>query len=216
MYISWFGLSCFEIGASTSSGEARLVSDPYDGDTGLKAPRALEAEIVTISRNEKDANSVAVVGGSPFIIRIPGEYEVREIFVFGIPAPLATTRKGSANHVIYRFEMEQMRIAHLGAIDRPLTNQELESLENIDILILPVGGGRVLNPQQAVEVIEQVEPRVVIPMFYGLPGLKEELGDVESFCSALGTCRRETTSKFKITKKDLPEDDMLIMVLSKS
>lgn len=204
------------MGASTTSGEARVVTDPFDGELGLRLPKALEAEIVTVSRGAKEANHVSSVGADPFIIRTPGEYEVHEIFVFGIPAPLANSQKGGSDHVIFRYEMEHMRLAHLGALDRKLTDAELASLENIDVLFVPVGGGSVLAPAKAIEVIEQVEPRVVVPMYYELPGLKEELGGVEAFCQALGLSTCEPISKLKLTRKDLPEDEMRVIVLSKS
>lgn len=215
MNISWHGLSCFEITSKTADGEATLVMDPYDNATGLRFPRTLTADIVAVSHDAEDANNVAGVGGTPFVINLPGEYEVRGLFVYAIHAPLGG-EKGDRDHRIFRVEHEGMRLAHLGALNRALTDEELQELNNIDILMLPVGGGRVLSSKQAVEVISQLEPRVVIPMTHAVHGIKEALGSVDGFCKELGVCRREEATKYKVSRKDLPEEDMLIMTLQRA
>ena len=207
MQISWNGLSCFEITANTSNGEVSVVVDPYSEGTGLRVPRALEADIVCVSHDDNDANNVSSVAGEPFAVKMSGEYEVKDVFVYAIPVD-----KG----IIFRIEAEGMHVAHLGAISRALSDKELETLGTVDILMIPVGGGRVLTPKLAAEVMAQIEPRVVIPMTYALPSLKESLATVDDFCKAIGTCRRETSNKYKIAKKDLPADDMLVMELGKA
>ncbi len=207
MQISWNGLSCFEITANTSNGEVSVVIDPYSEGTGLRVPRTLEADILCVSHDENDANNVSSVAGEPFVVKMAGEYEVKDVFVYAIPVDAG---------IIFRVEAEGMHVAHLGAISRALTDKELETLGTVDILMIPVGGGRVLSPKLATEVIAQIEPRVVIPMTHGIPNVKETLATADDFCKALGTCRRETSNKFKISKKDLPADDMLIMELAKA
>lgn len=208
MNIVWHGLSCFEIETKTPAGEASVIVDPYGAATGLRV-RNFEAPLVLISHEGTDTSGV--VGGSPFVIRRPGEYEAKAIFAYGIAAPT----KAAPENVIYRIESEEMYLAHLGALDRELTNGELEQMKNIDILFVPVGGGRVLTPKLAAEVVNQVEPRVVIPMTYATDGLKEELAAVSEFFKALGVPKPEETPKFKIAKKDLPQDDMKVVLLSR-
>ncbi|MEK7615316.1 MAG: MBL fold metallo-hydrolase [Patescibacteria group bacterium] len=217
MQLSWHGLSAFEIVTKNTDGEVVLVTDPYDNATGLRFPKTIEGHIVTVSHDEAEANSVTSVTGSPALITVPGEFEVRGVFVFGIDAPLKRQdKKGRPSpNILYRIETEGMQIAHLGSLDRLLTDEELERLKNIDILMVPVGGGMVLSPTLAAEVISQIEPRVIIPMMYELPGLKETYGPVEAFYKAMGACRREDMNKYKVTRKDLPEEDMLIVTLTK-
>ncbi len=217
MQLSWYGLSAFEITTKNIDGEVVVVTDPYENETGLRFPKTIEGHIVTVSHDELDANSTASVMGTPTLVTVPGEFEVRGVFVFGIDAPLKRKdKKGqSVPNILYRFETEGMQLAHLGALDRLLTDEELERLKNIDILMIPVGGGTVLSPTLAAEVIGQVEPRVVIPMTYELPGLKESYGPVEAFYKAMGAARREEMSKYKVSRKDLPEEDMLIVTLTK-
>lgn len=221
MNISWHGLSCFELACTTPQGKVSLVIDPYHNETGLRFPRTLEAAAVAVTHAGEDADNTAAIEGHPFVVRTPGEYEIKDIFVFGISVPL-TTEAGSGGkkekempHVIYRIEAEGLHIAHLGALNRALTDAELQELKNIDILMIPVGGGRVLSPKLASEVIAQIEPRVVLPMTHTIPNQKEAFGSVDDFCKAFGVCRRESAGTYKVTRKDLPEDDMLIMTLER-
>jgi L-ascorbate metabolism protein UlaG (beta-lactamase superfamily) len=207
MNITWHGLSCFEIEAKTAQGDVRIVADPYENTTGLRFPRTLEAEILLVSHNETDANNTSSVLGRPYLINLPGEYEVRDVFVFGIPL-----NKGN---IAYCIEAEGMRLAHLGALNRALTDDELQKLGNVDVLMVPVGGGRVLSPSTASDVIGQIEPRIVIPMMHAVDGVKEKLSGIEEFCKALGTCKREDMNKLKITAKELPEEEMKIVSLTR-
>lgn len=199
-----------------TEGEVTIVLDPYDNKTGLRFPRTIVADLVLVSHNEEDANNTEALQGNPFKISDPGEYEVKGVFVFAISAKTQGDDKSkSMKNLIFRIESESMHIAHLGALDRELTDEELQELENIDILMIPVGGGRVMTPEVAAAVIGQIEPRVVIPMTHAIPSVKEKLATVDDFCKALGTCRQEETSKFKISRKDLPEEDILIMKLTR-
>lgn len=213
MQIIWHGLSCFEVQTHQAGQEAVLVTDPYQNVTGLLFPRTLCAHVVVRSFDDITANNEKAIQGSPFFIEQPGEYEVGGIFVSAISAPCKNTKKSS--HCIFHFEIEEIHLAHLGAIDRLLTDQELEQLQHIDILFVPVGAGRVLSPKMAVEVIEQLEPRVVIPMTYQLPNVKETLSSVEDFCKEFGSRRTEEVNKYKVTRKDLPEEDIMTVILSR-
>lgn len=216
MNISWNGFSSFEIRTKTTNGEVTIVTDPYQNTTGLRFPRTMQAEVLLQSHDEEDANNTEAVGGEPYLIELPGEYEVKSVFVFGIHAPLKREVKGKrVNNLIFVIEAENMRLAHLGALDRPLTDAELQRLQNVDMLMIPVGGGRVLDPKAAAEVIAQIEPRVVIPMTHAVPNVKEELGTVDQFCKEFGSCRREDANKYKVRRKDLPEEDMLIVNLTR-
>lgn len=206
MQISWLGLSCFEITATTANGEVTVVIDPYGNETGLRFPRTLEANIACVSHDDADANNLSAVGGEPFVVNMPGEFEVRDVFVYASKVE---------DTLVFRVEAEGIHLAHLGCLNRALTDKELEALGTVDVLMVPVGGGRVLDPKYAAEVISQVEPRVVIPMTHAIPNVKETLATADDFCKALGSCRREQSNKFKFSRKDLPEEDMLVMELSR-
>lgn len=211
MQITWLGLSAFEMTIKNPDGEVVLITDPYDNQTGLRFPRTAEGHIVLVSHDEPDANQVSAVGGHPYVIDMPGEYEVRGVFVFGISAPL----KNGKENLLLRIEAEGMTLAHLGALDRSLTDEELKRLSSIDILMVPIGGAGVLSPSDAADVIAQIEPRVVIPMTHHLPNLKTKYETIEAFCKQMGTEKCQEMNKYKVTRKDLPEEDMEIITLTR-
>ena len=216
MDIVWHGLGSFSISGKPIAGEVTLVTDPYDNSVGLRFPRTLKASIVTSSDQSDWANNRESIEGqgereSPFLVDHAGEYEVSGIFVRGIQAP----KKEGEAHTIFRLVVEGIKIAYLGSIDRKLTNAEVELLGEIDILILPVGGGAVLDVKSANAVVSQVEPRMVIPSHFDTKGMKEKMANVEDFCKEIA-CAREDLNKLKVKKSDLPVDDIQLVVLSRA
>lgn len=209
MFITWLGQSCFKI----QTKEATIVTDPYDADIGLKLPR-LSADIVTVSHQHNDHNNTGAVSGVPFIIDTPGEYEVRKIFIQGFPAwhdAAGGTKLGS--NTIFVFSAEEMKIAHLGDLGTMLDQEQLDKLENVDILLIPVGGVYTLDGKKAAEVVSQIEPRIVIPMHYKIPGLNIKLGTVDAFCNEMGVKKNGEEEKFRITKKELPNEETKVVLL---
>jgi len=218
MLFNWYGQSCFRI----QGDRAVVVTDPYDQNYGLRLPR-LTADIVTISHDHGDHNNVEAVKGTehnanPFIITDVGEYEVRDVLVTGI-ASSHDSSSGSerGSNIIYRLEIDDVSIAHLGDLGHPLENGQLQKLEGVDILLIPVGGVYTIDGKTAVQIINQIEPRLIIPMHYKIPGLKlngKMVDGLEGFCKEIGICPKEPTNKLKISKKDLPQEDMQVVVLS--
>lgn len=215
MNISWNGFGSFTFTAKPLDGEVDLVTDPYQNTTGLRFPRTLKASLLVQSHDSDYANNTSAVSAeseSPmFTVTHAGEYEVRGMFAKGITAPI----KNDPNHTIYRLYVEGIKIGFLGALDRKLSESEVEALGDIDVLIVPVGGGRVMNAQEAADVVNQVEPRIVIPSYGKVEGSKETLADVKVFSDEVG-CVSEEVNKAKITESSLPQEDMQMFILSRS
>ena len=189
-----------------------MVTDPYNNDIGMKMPH-FEADIVTISHDHHDHNNTGALRGNPFLIDTAGEYETKGVFVEGVESwHDSSDGKERGKNIIYRIEMEDISITHLGDLGHILDAKQLEKLEGTDILLIPVGGKYTINAAKAVEVISQIEPRIVIPMHYKVPGLKIDLDGVEKFIKELGIKPRQE-EKLKILKKDLPQEDMELVVL---
>ena len=203
MYISWHGQNCFKIQSEKNT----LIIDPFDPKkTGLKLS-APKADIIALTDPESNPKEVKPISEEIFKINSPGEYEVKGIFIYAI-------KLKDKNQFIYHIESEQVSIGHLGNLNRVLNEQELEQLNGIDILLLPTGGNPVLDAKKATDLISQIEPRIVIPMRYALPGLKEKLDSVDKFCKEIGSCEKEKLDKLKITKKDLPAEDTKYYILN--
>ena len=152
------------------------------------------------------------------VINGPGEYEIKGIFVYGIPAfhdKQQGKERGETTIFVIKLLEEDITIAHLGDLGHVLTNDQLEHLEKIDILLVPVGGKVTIDAKEAVEVINQIEPRMAIPMHYKTAGLKlTDIAGVDSFTKEIGVSV-ETVDKLKIAKKDLPVEEMRVVVLGK-
>lgn len=207
MQLFWHGYSSIRIESKNGEQTSTLVTDPFENEASVRFPRTIESDIALLStENRKDFNLEAL-NGKPFIISEPGEYEARGVFVDAIRDP-----DSSDKAIIYRIMTEGLSIAFLGHINRKLTNVELERLEAIDILVLSVGGGDGLSATIAADLINEVEPRVVVPINYAIPGIKIELGTIDAFCKHLGACKKEEMNRLKMQKKDLPPEDAAMMV----
>ena len=213
MIITWQGHSCFKIQDKQGSDGITLVTDPFGKETGLKLPN-FEADIITISHDHDDHNNVDALRGKPFVINCAGEYDIKNVLVEGIDS-YHDEKEGAerGKNIIYRIEVEDISITHLGDLGHSLSSDQLEKLSGTDILLIPIGGNYTLDAKKAVEVISQIEPRIVIPMHYKVEGLKVDVDPLDKFVKELGI---EPTyeEKLKISKKDLPQDDMELVILS--
>jgi len=196
MQIQWTGLGSFRIQTSHSV----VITDPFADTTGLAMPK-LKADIVLVSNPKSDlCNNVKRLTGEYFLISGAGEYEVKQTFVYGIPA----------NHTIYLLEDEGIKVAFLGPLDTSLTDEQLEKLEGVDILLLPVG---TLSKEQRTVLISQLEPRVIIPYLFKQPKVKQDLEGVEVFLKEFGVKSVEPQEKYSIKEKDLPQEDTTVVIL---
>ena len=213
MIITWQGHSCFKIQDKIGPEGVTVVTDPYGKNTGLKVPN-FEADIVTISHDHDDHNNASALRGNPFVIDCAGEYDFKGVLIEGIDS-YHDNQKGTerGGNIIYRLEVDDVSIAHLGDLGGPLDSTQLEKLVGTDILLIPVGGKYTLDAKMAVEVISQIEPRIVIPMHYKTPDLKMDIDPVDKFVKELGL-KPTYEEKLKISKKDLPQEDMELVILS--
>ncbi|MFA5186066.1 MAG: MBL fold metallo-hydrolase [Patescibacteria group bacterium] len=215
MQIYWHGYSAVRIEAKTGDKEVTILTDPFQNEASLRMPRTVEADILLLSHQDSKRFSLENVQGTPYTISDPGEYEIKDALVQGIQDRALDVGE-KERPIIYRITVEGLSLAFLGQLKRKLTDYEVEELGQIDILLLPVGGGEVMDSKMASETISTVEPRMVVPLHYDLPGIKTKLAHVDTFCKALGVCKRQDANKLKITKKELPTEDMIVTVLERA
>lgn len=213
MFITWLGHSCFKIQDKSGSDATTIVTDPFDKSIGLRAP-SLEADIVTVSHKHADHSNVDAIRNKPYVIELAGEYEVKDICIDGVES-FHDDKEGKerGNNIIYRIDMDGISIVHLGDLGHLLDAKQVEKLAGTDILLVPVGGGFTLDAKKAVEVVSQLEPKIVIPMHYKIDGLNLNIDGVQKFIKELGLEPRNE-EKLKISKKELPEEGMELVVLS--
>ncbi len=204
MIIQFFGESCFKIQAK----EAVIVIDPFGKTTGLRmAP--LKADIVLMSGfGDVDKDRVKPIADTMMVIDSPGEYETKGIFVYAL---------AGARSTFFILKAEDIAIGHFAGALEELASKHLEQANSIDIALVPIGGGEgasaVLSSAGADALITHIEPRVVIPMNFHIDGLALKRDGKEKFLKEIGSSGVEEMEKYTIKKKDLPAEDLQIILL---
>jgi len=219
MEIVYFGQSCFRIRAK----EATIVTDPFHTTEylSLKPPK-LEADIITVSHSHEDHNNVESVSGTvnrpkPFIIDAPGEYEVSGVSVFGFGAYHDKQQgKERGKNNIFIIVADGLRLVHLGDLGQKLDEKLKEEVSEPDVLFVPVGGKVTLDSSEAVDLVSQLQPKIVIPMHYRLPGGNAELDPVENFMKEIGLEQFEQVEKLSVNLDKLPEEREIVVLAKRA
>ncbi len=214
--ITWLGHSCFRL----RDRAATAVTDPYGKDMGLILPR-VRADIVTVSHDADDHNFIKGVKGDFQVLSGPGEYEVSTVFVTGLE--LRGDRKAKKDaalplrNTVFLFEFDDLTVCHLGDLDLvPTQAQVEEALGEVDVLLIPVGGGDSLNASQASEVVSLLEPHIVVPMHYKVPGVESKLDPVSKFLKEMGLDKVQPQEALKVSRGGLPDETQVMLLELKS
>lgn len=218
MNITWLGHSCFKIEEKIKGNLITVVTDPYEKQLGLRLPKT-KANLVTVSHDHFDHNNVdGIIGleeNEPFVIDRSGEYEYKGVFVTGIGAYHDKKEGAERGKVVMcKIEINGISILHCGDLGTSLSDAQLEKIGDVDILLIPVGGLYTVNAKEASEVVRQIEPRIVVPMHYKIPGIDLDIDDVKAFSKEMGN-GSEVLNKLKIAKKDLPAEEIKLVILEK-
>lgn len=203
MHISWLGNTAIKIQTKPKDDDVSVVIDPYKPSEG-NFPKNLAPDIAVYTNGEE--NSITV--GDAFKLASPGEIEIKNVLV-------SAAQGNSEVQAMVRIDAEGMSLGHLGKVKKQLNDGQLDILSGVDILLLPIGGGDdMYNAQEAIKVINEIEPKIIIPI-----GQKSEndpnADDVEKFIKELGLTPKSTDKKVIIKQKDLPQDGTEVYVLIK-
>jgi L-ascorbate metabolism protein UlaG (beta-lactamase superfamily) len=208
MELTWLGRACFRIRAK----EATVVTDPPDKSTGYSLGRPT-ADLVTVSHSDPAHSYVDGIAGSPRVIDGPGEFEISGTSVIGVSTFRGKEKTPeSGRNVAYVIELEDLRIAHLGAIGHVPTSDQLEEMGDVDVLLVPVGGGESLDAPTAAEAVSLIGARIVVPMNYKTDIDREKLDPVDRFLKEMGAKKDEPHAKLTITRSSLPEETQVLVV----
>ena len=167
--------------------------------------------MVTISHDAKGHNNVRAVTGRSHALAGPGEYEIGGVFITGIATVYEAV---TTENVLFMFDYDGLTVAHLGDMSKVPTQTQIEALEQVSVLLVPVGGGNSLNAAQAAELVSMLEPKIVIPMHYQIPKLKLELKDVDRFLKEMGA-DPDGLPSLKISSSRLPEETQVVLLKPK-
>lgn len=204
MQIQYFGLSSFKI----TTKEATIITDPFHKDSGLTPPRGQADILILADKNDKCYSALSGISKEAFLMDTPGEYDLKGVTVAGIPL-----KQADKFVTVFLIESEDIRLLNLTHIKEwNMKEEEIESLGEIDVLIVPVGGNTVLSASQASKVVNEIEPKIVIPSHYKMKGLIFDLDPLDKFIREMGG-KREEMEKLTIKRKDLQEEETRIITL---
>ena len=203
MHISWLGNTTVKIQTNPFDKDVVVVVDPYKPTAGT-FPRSLAPDIGLYTKGEKGSITLS---GNPFILFNPGEIENKGVLVTAVQGH-------EKNQVMFRIDAEQVSVGHLGSAKKSLTDSQLEILSGVDILIVPVGNDEVYDAEAAVKTINTIEPRVVIPCAFKSDN-NPKAKPISDFLKEMGVGNIEAEKKAIIKKKDLPQEETQVIVLSK-
>jgi hypothetical protein len=203
--IKWFGHSFFQI---TSSSGTTIISDPF-APMGFPMPEVWP-HIVTVGREYRNHNNVSLANGSPIVLRGLKEGTLmwndinltfRDVLVYNVPIHQRghTRYGGSLRGASFIFEMDGMCIMHAGDVSEAFNEDQLQLIGHIDILLVPIGGTYTAGPEAALQMIEQLKPKIAVPMHYWY-----RHNTLEDFTSGPYPARFLNTNKFVMNKDTLP------------
>jgi len=214
MNIQYYGHSCFKITAKPAGRgqeDVTMFIDPFDKSIGLRPPQG-QADLVLVTHEHPDHNNVEALKCDPSVVNIPGEYSVKGVNIVGL-----ASEHGDAQHSVlntmFILETEDLKICHMGDLGVDLSEKQLEEIDGVDVLMVPIGGKYTIDGKKAAEMIKKIEPAIVIPMHYKITGSTVDIEDEKKFCNEMGNCPKEKVSKLNLKKKDLEGKSMEVVLM---
>jgi L-ascorbate metabolism protein UlaG (beta-lactamase superfamily) len=198
MEIYWLGHGCFRL----KGRDATVITDPTSPATGYKIGKQT-ANVVTISRNKPESSYLAGIQGDPKVLVGPGEYEIAGVLITGVRTEHEPAG-GTDRNVAFVMDIDDVRICHLGDISEVPSSDDAEALSSADVLLIPVGGGSVLNATKAAETVSMLEPKLVIPMIYQTDAATATLDPVDKFLKEMGIEAKPAEGRINVTKSNVP------------
>jgi L-ascorbate metabolism protein UlaG (beta-lactamase superfamily) len=214
MKIKWYGHASFLL---TSDQGTQIITDPYEpggfGGAIAYGPIPDEADIVLVSHDHADHNYVRGLRGKPQVIKGNGPHKANGMEFKGIAA-FHDGRKGSERgpNTIFCFTLDGVNVCHLGDLGHVLSEQEARQIGPVDVLLMPVGGVYTIDPAQAAQTAQKINPKIIIPMHYKTPHCGFPLANAEDFTSGKAGVRAIKGSEVEIKKEKLPQAIEIIVL----
>ena len=209
MKIKWLGHSSFLI---TSDAGTKIITDPYGTDDRLLYGEIKEsADIVTMSHDHRDHGNVAAVGGNPEVVR--GTTEAKGIKFKGISTHHDDTggsKRGS--NTILCFDVDGVKVCHVGDLGHPLSQEQLNELGKIDVLLIPVGGNFTIDATAASKLCDQLKPGVIIPMHFKNVKCNFPIAEVDEFLKGKSNVTRLDASEVEFQAGKLPANTQITVL----
>ena len=211
MQIKYLGHAAFII---TSEGGVRIITDPYTTSPDLTYGEIkTTADIVTVSHDHLDHCNVAAVEGNPQVMRRAKASTAKGIKFKGISSYHDDEGgRMRGNNIIFCFEVDGVKVCHLGDLGHLLEDKQVREIGSVDILLIPVGGYYTIDAKAATKVCEQLKPGMIIPMHYrtdkGLPAI----AGVDEFLRGKAKVKWLDTSQLEFKAGELPDAGQIIVL----
>jgi len=170
--------------------------------------RGLKAEVVCLSQGREPQAAVEEPPEGPLLFGRPGEYEVDGVFMRGIPTH-AASNGATRHHLAWLFHFGDLNLLHAGAMNELPTQDALENLGEVQVLLLPLGAGR-LATEDAAGLVSMLEPRSVVPVYQGAP--EDAAAALAAFTGALGVSEPEEEDYLRVTASNLPPQTRVVLL----
>ena len=208
MDINWLGHSCFKISGKQST----IITDPYSPGIGYSLGNP-SADLVTVSHQHPGHCYIEGIEGEPRVVSRPGEYEIGGCLIIGVTTfHDAEGGVERGKNTVYLIEIDDISICHLGDLGHRLTAEQVEEIDNVDVLLIPVGGVSTIDVSVAARVVRQLEPSIVIPMHYKTEALNRELETVDKFLKEIGANQVTPQPKLSITRSSLTDSTQVFLL----
>jgi len=203
LQIRWHGHACWEI-----TNEKTLVTDPHDGRSiGIPAP-TVKGDIILVSHDHYDHNSVKTVekSGSK-LIKDGRRRNINEIEIKGVDSfhdEAGGSKRG--DNIMFKFIMGDITFCHLGDLGHDLDEDSVNKIGDVDVLFIPIGGNFTIDADKAWDVIKKITPKIVIPMHYKIGGLSLPIAGIDPFLERNKYKLLHVGNEIDIEKEDLPEE----------
>jgi len=208
MKITWLGHAAFLL----ETGGVKIVTDPYDSSVGYK-PITMPVDIATVSHDHFDHNHVKGLAGNPQTVKGSGKVVFKEIAFTGVPTYHdATGGSERGDNTVFVMEAEGMRVCHLGDLGHTLSAQQVEAIGPVDILFLPVGGTYTVDAAEATKTMQDLNPKVVIPMHFKTEVLGFPIAGVDAFTTGKGNVKRQGAAQLEVSAATLPDETQIVLL----
>ena len=211
MKIKWLGHASFLITSDTGT---RIITDPYTTGGNLSYGEIREtADIVTVSHEHGDHNNASAVKGNPVLVNKAGNTEVKGVKFTGIPT--AHDNEGGklrGNNLIFCFEVDGIKVCHIGDLGHHLDETQTAELGKIDILLIPVGGNYTIDAEVASQVADKLSPRIIIPMHFKNARCNFPITGVDEFLKGKTNVTRLEVSESEFHKEHLPASSQIVVL----
>jgi L-ascorbate metabolism protein UlaG (beta-lactamase superfamily) len=208
MEINYSGHACFKIKGSN----ATVITDPFPPELGYSLDHPA-ADIVTVSHAHPGHSYTQAIADKPRIVSRPGEYEISGVLIIGISS-FHDSESGSirGKNNIFVMHIDDISICHLGDLGHILSPAQLQEIDNVDVLLIPVGGSTTIDAPLAAQIVRQLEPKIVIPMHFKDETSSRNLEPVDRFLKEMGAGETVSRPKLVITKSNLPAGMQVVLL----